>query len=135
MKIEFISSKEELCKVHAKFHFMVEMWVETVITESQFVRFQKKRWAEMLARRGRHYAISKRFQELFHLDEFGGLGFGLQPQKEFSQAQRRCTRVLINCQETQRQRQEICMVVCLIYKGLQIWPAFASFSQHIFSLQ
>lgn len=88
MKMEFISSKEEHCKIHAKFHFMVEMGIDTVITESQFVRFQKKRWVDMLAGRGRHYAISKRLQELFHLDEFVGLGFGLQPQKEFLQAQR-----------------------------------------------
>lgn len=72
VKVYFISSKEKISQVHAKFHFVTEMWNKPAITEKPVARIRKKRHVESLRRVGRQHAVSRGFQEPFHLNEFTG---------------------------------------------------------------
>lgn len=77
----------------------------------------------------------KGFKDSFPVIDFSGLGFALQSPKEFPQARvDRYKRVLESCQETLRHIQDNCVLVCLIYKELQRWLAFAPSTQHVFFL-
>lgn len=134
----FIASKKEIGRVHAKFHFIAGMWNKTSLTENQVARIQKKRQLERLASEGRQYAVSKRFQGLFHLGEFSASWFWPWASKRIFFRPGEgiwYTRVLQSCQASRRQMQENCTAVCLIYKELGRWFALASSSQLVFSLQ